>query len=372
MREKFEDRKLKGAIRVACKYDDGTVRYWDTTKEDVVSHILYVVKEYGKEGYILTLRQLHYQLVSNNWIVNHDTAYKKLGTILDDCRYAGLIDWYAFEDRGRVPYQEYSVSGVKEALDDTLAQYKRDRQEGQDNVVELWTEKDALSGILKRTTRKYHVRLVVNKGYTSSSAIYMAYERVMDAIESGKKFKVLYFGDHDPSGLDMVRDIKERIEIMLSRGSRLSNYEPFNDWWDKTEYNIHDVAEKFDDYNVTKLLSDEHYDNESIIELFEEYRCRWWLQETGVFEVKHIGLTMEQIKDYNLPPNPTKLTDTRSDKYVRKFGKTSWEVDALSPQILTDLVEEHIKDNIDMDIFQAMLEQEEVDKDRLRDILLGA
>lgn len=177
--EKFEDRKLTGAINVACKYDNGSVRYWTTTKEEVIEHIIDIVNEYADDGYILTLRQLHYQLVKSNWIVNHDTAYKKLGTILDDCRYGGLIDWDAIEDRGRVPYIPYSVTGVENALRDTIDQYRLDRQEGQKGSIELWTEKDALSGILRRTTSKYHIQLVVNKGYTSSTAIYNAYQRIL-------------------------------------------------------------------------------------------------------------------------------------------------------------------------------------------------
>src|ERR1044072_2239742 len=146
MREKFEDRRLTGQINVACKYDDVTVRYWTTTKEEVVEHIVQIVEEYEAEGYVLTLRQLHYQLASNNGIVTHDQAYKKLGDILDDCRYAGIIDWEAVEDRGRVPPLLYQVDSVTEALEDTVEQYRRNRQEGQEKEVELWTAKDAISG----------------------------------------------------------------------------------------------------------------------------------------------------------------------------------------------------------------------------------
>jgi len=164
MKEKFEDRRLFGSMNVACKYDDGSVRHWNTRKETVVAQIVQIVEYYESLGYKLTLRQLHYQFVSRNWIINHDTAYKKLGKILDDCRYAGLIDWSSIEDRGRVPKLPYWVHNVKHALDDTVDQYRLDLQKGQENHVEVWTEKDALSGIMSRSTSKYHVRLVVNKG----------------------------------------------------------------------------------------------------------------------------------------------------------------------------------------------------------------
>lgn len=126
----FENRKLTGQMKVACRFDDGTVRYWEAKKEDIAAKIIYIVREYMKIGERLTLRQLHYQLVSRNWTVNHDTAYKKLGSILDDLRYSGMIDWDAIEDRGRVPRLDYYVDGMADALNDTIRHYKLDRQRG--------------------------------------------------------------------------------------------------------------------------------------------------------------------------------------------------------------------------------------------------
>lgn len=320
MREKFENRKLTGNINVACKYDDGTVRYWNTTKEEVIQHIKEIVSEYSEEGYVLTLRQLHYQLVSNNWIVNHDSAYKKLGNILDDCKYAGIIDWSDIEDRGRVPYLPYWVNDVEHALNDTIDQYRIDRQKGQENYIELWTEKDALSGILRRTTEKYHVHLVVNKGYTSSSAIYQAYKRYIERIGE-QKIIILYFGDHDPSGLDMVRDIRERLSFMFQNG-------------------------------LYKKAFGEEKD-----------------ALKGLFTVLPIGLTKAQIRQYDLPPNPTKLTDSRASKYISQHGKTCWEVDALKPQVLTDIVEGHIRRNIDISAYEEMIAEETTGINRLTEIV---
>lgn len=305
-KEMFEERRLVGNINVACKFQDGTIRYWQTTKEEVVQHIVDILADYAEDDYIITLRQLHYQFVKSNWIINHDTAYKKLGTILDDCRYAGIIDWAAIEYRGRKPYIPYSVRDPDHALQDTVDQYRLDRQLGQEVAIELWTEKDALSGILQRTTEKYHIQLAVNKGYTSSSAIYRAYQRILYNARSGKYTTILYFGDHDPSGLDMIRDIQERLTMMVEKG-------------------------------------------------------KYELTAKNVFQVLPIGLTMKQIRQYNLPPNPTKMTDTRSNGYIKKFGKTCWEVDALDPRTLTDIVEANIVDQIDVDLYEEMLVKEAAD-----------
>lgn len=316
MKEKFENRKLTGPVNVTCKYDDGTQRMWTQRKEEVVALIVQIITAYRKQNLVLTLRQLHYQMVSHNAkYVNYDSAYKKLGNILDDCRYSGVIDWDAIEDRGRVPYIPWSADSVDDALNTVLQQYRRDRQSDQDIVVELWTEKDALSGILRRPTSKYHVRLVVNKGYSSSSAMYDAYERIKEAYNNNKKFVLLYFGDHDPSGLDMVRDIEDRLTFMMREGEEMIS-DP-EDW----------------------------------------------------FEVKHIGLTMAQVKRYNLPPNPTKLTDSRSNAYIEKYGETCWEVDALEPAVLINLVEQFIQSTIDIDKYEEILKLERADKTKIRSIM---
>lgn len=365
--EKFEDRIFTGKINVACKYDDGTVRYWDTTKEEVVLHIRQIVNEYAKLGYPLTLRQLHYQLVTQNWIINHDTAYKKLGTILDDCRYGGKVDWNAIEDRGRIPYIPYYVEDVEAALQDTVDQYRIDRQRDQKNHIELWSEKDALSGILKRSTEKYHIQLVINKGYTSSSAIYGAYKRCVKQILDGKKVTILYFGDHDPSGLDMIRDIRERLLLFMCNGDLLRDNDTINNWWEENQYSVYDLVDNnfISEKDGNVMIAG----NDNLYEEFARGKIRMYLDENKLFTVLPIGLTMEQIKKYNLPPNPTKLTDTRADKYIKKFGKTCWEVDALKPQVLTSIIETNIKQQINIKLYKEMVELENEGAEELKEII---
>jgi len=376
MKERFEARKLTGSFSIKCKNDDGTFRMWEGQKEDVVRHIVDIVVRYRRMGYRLTLRQLHYQLVTKNWIINHDTAYKKLGDILDDCRYAGVVDWDAIEDRGRVPHLVYDADGVSEALDELHDYYRRNRQDGQTNVVEVWTEKDALSGILKRPAEKYHVRLVVNKGYTSSSAIYGAYERVLAAIKNDQRFTILYFGDHDPSGLDMVRDIRERLMLFLCQGSQLREDADFmaqldKDWEDmrRTIYDLLDhgylkssTIDAFNDGNV----EDEDWDD------FVSAKIKRYIETQDIFQVIAIGLTKDQIDQYDLPPNPTKLTDTRAAAYVQKYGRTCWEVDALDPEVLNELIEDNIVDQINIDQYENMLLKEKADKAKLKKFIKDA
>lgn len=380
MREKFERRTLKGRINVACKFDNNgvvMVRYWEADKEDVIGKIRYIVDLYSKQGYILSLRQLHYQFVTRNWIVNHDTAYKKLGSILDDCRYAGLVDWGAIEDRGRTPYLPFWVNNPDEGLQVIINQYRVNRQLDQDEYVELWTEKDALSGILRRSTSKYHIQLVVNKGYTSSSAAYNAYERAVEYIIKGKKVVILYFGDHDPSGLDMVRDIRDRLTLFLSQGNQLRNNDDFYNsvekWWDDNAYTHWDLCEygHIPRKEVDILAYNQDYDDkyDEAVLAFYNGKIAWYIQEHDLFQVIPIGLTMDQIKEYDLPPNPTKITDSRSDAYVKQFGKTCWEVDALEPSVLTSIVETHITEHVDLERYEAMIVQEKKDIEYLKNFI---
>lgn len=373
MKEFFEKRRFSGAIALTLS----NKQKWFKDKAELCREIVEVVDRYSRSGYVLTLRQLYYQLVSMNAIRNDDVVYKKLSSILDDLRQAGIIDWSAIEDRGRRPQIPYYVEDVADALNDTIRHYRRDRQSGQKNHIEVWTEKDAISGILARVTNKYHVHLVVNKGYSSNSAMYSAYKRFIPFLTDDKDVYILYFGDHDPSGLDMIRDIRERILHFLASSEHANDYLPeaSNEGWEfieeylaendldyQTLYDEGFLPEKsytFFEYNVR---DHEKYDD-FLEELYKAARKHYWNTR---FHVVPIGLTMEQIRQYNPPENPAKFTDPRSDWYIKQFGTKSWEVDALKPDVMVRLVEAGIEERIDMDMYESMLSIERNDIEQLK------
>ena len=266
-----------------------------------------ILDQYAEQGYKLTLRQLYYQLVTNNLIPNKKAEYAKLSTLLVKGRMGGVVDWDAIEDRIRIPNIPYEVKDIPDALQDTVDAYRLNRQRGQENYIEIWTEKDALSNILKRITYKYHVRLMVNRGYSSCTAMHDAYKRIDNAIDGdsdAQKAVILYLGDHDPSGLDMVRDVRERL-------------------------------------------------------------CEFGLDDDNLM-VKHIALTADQIDKHTPPPNPAKVSDPRAGWYLKQYGNTSWEVDALSPTTLHKVIEEEIKPFMDMNLYRAILEEELADRGKLQ------
>lgn len=261
-----------------------------------------ICEEYRGQGYRLTLRQLYYQLVSRDIIPNVQKEYSKLSKILVKGRMTGIVDWDIIEDRIRVPFLPYYVHGVEDAISDTVSQYRLDRMNNQEVYIELWVEKDALSGVLRPITAEYHINLMVNRGYSSCTAMKDAADRIKN--QSDKTATILYLGDHDPSGLDMVRDIAARLS-------------------------------EFD----------------------------------ATVDVEHIGLTTAQVKKYNPPPNPVKFTDTRASGYIAQFGKKSWEVDALNPKTLNQIIRGRIEKLIDIDLFNERLDDEKHDIKDLESLL---
>jgi len=282
-----------------------------------------IITNYQQQGYRLTLRQLYYQFVSQNLITNEEKSYKRLASIISDGRLAGLLDWDGIEDRGREPSIPLQFNNLQHRIDSALNNYRLPRWDGQPCYCELWVEKQALAGVLAPLAREFHVTLSVNKGYSSQSAMYDAAQRFREGmgtdgdrddncderqgedpwylLESQREGHLFYLGDHDPSGEDMVRDIRERMAM----------------------------------FGVGPI---------------------------GDFTVTKIALTTAQVRQYNPPPNPAKITDPRAKNYIAQHGNSSWEVDALPPNVLVRLIRAAFKSVIDKPTMDAVIAREEADK----------
>lgn len=335
-----------------------------------------IIDEYISQGMRMTLRQLYYRFIAmdlfpNKWIDEEYNAahglapdtkntvknYGRLGDIISDGRLAGIIDWDAIEDREREPIIPVDWLSLNDMTEQAFKSYRLPRWEGQKRYAEVWIEKKGLIGVLESVTREYHVPLIANKGYASQSAMYESAKRYLGAImgvdprncpackgsgscaacggdgvdvdvtasdescvpcrgtgacpkcrgksdiaERRKEPWLFYIGDHDPSGEDMVRDIKERMVMFGVNGIR-------------------------------------------------------------VFK---IALTMKQIDRYDPPPNPTKATDSRAQAYIDKYGDDCWEVDALPPNVLAQIVRDALDRCIDRPRMDAIITRENADRERLR------
>jgi hypothetical protein len=275
-----------------------------------------IIEDYQGQGLRLTLRQLYYQLVTKNVIANVPQSYKRLSSLLSDARLAGLVDWAAIEDRGRRPYAPIDFEDLDELVDWSCDVYRLPRWRNQKLGVELWVEKEALAGVLKPLADEFHVTLMVNKGYSSQSAMFESALRTAVAAKNRTTDKlhfelmrqnktkhtiIFYLGDHDPSGEDMVRDVQERLDL-FGAGAK-----------------------------VIKL-----------------------------------ALTTDQVEEYDPPPNPAKLTDPRAEKYIEKHGPVSWEVDALPPETLAGIIRNAFEQVVDKKKLKAVLAQEKKDRARLQ------
>lgn len=258
-------------------YQDKNFR---SDKLALIDKINSVIEEYQRQGYSLTLRQCYYQLVARGIIENNERSYKNTGNLINDARLAGLIDWNAIEDRTRNLKRLSHWSNPQSIIESASDQYMKDTWQGQDYYVEVWVEKEALANVVGRISDELDVPYFCCRGYISQSEMWSASQRFIAQQERGKMVALIHLGDHDPSGIDMSRDIEERL-LMFGVDS----------------------------------------DN---------------------FIFKRIALNMEQIDLYNPPPNPTKITDSRCGAYIREYGDKSWELDSLEPKVIMNLITDNV------------------------------
>lgn len=256
-------------------------RWFSNGSKQIIEHANEIIGEYLDQGFDLTLRQLYYQFVARDLIANKQSEYKRIGSIVNYARLAGLIDWDAIVDRTRSLRSLAHWTSPGEIIAACASQYRIDKwaPEFQKYRPEVWIEKDALTGVIRKVCNNFDVPYFSTRGYTSQSEAWAAgHHRIKGCLDRGQTPIIIHLGDHDPSGLDMTRDIGERINLFAG-----------------------------DDV-----------------------------------EVRRIGLNMDQVHKFNPPPNPAKTTDSRATWYIAEFGHDSWELDALEPRVISDLISDTI------------------------------
>lgn len=178
----------------------------------LITRVNGIIAEYQSKGYSLTLRQVYYQLVARDVIANNDRSYKNLGNLISDARLAGLIDWQAIEDRTRNMKKNTHWRDPAHIIQATVHSLRYNKWEGQDYYVEVWVEKDALVGVVGQTCSRLDVSYFSCRGYVSQSEMWAAAQRLRIKAAHSQPV-ILHLGDHDPSGIDMSRDIQDRMEL---------------------------------------------------------------------------------------------------------------------------------------------------------------
>ena len=266
-----------------------------------------IIDVYQAQGFTLTLRQLYYQFVSRDLLPNTIQHYKRLGDAINSGRLAGLIDWDAIEDRTRSAEGTFHWDDPRSAVRDLARAYDIDKWADQDTRVEVWIEKEALAGVFEGVCKELDVAYLSCRGYTSQSEMWRGARRLQDHMNDlDQDIVILHFGDHDPSGIDMTRDIEDRLRMFL-----------------------------------------------------EDDRDR--------LTVRRVALNRDQIRQYRPPPNPAKMTDSRFGGYAALHGNQSWELDALEPTVLADLVRRNVEEFRDGDKWDGLV----AEQDRQRATLTG-
>lgn len=272
---------------------------------EVIAKANSVLEDYANQGFTLTVRQLYYQFVSKNWIRNKQSEYTRLAGIINDARLAGLMSWTAIEDRGRSLKGVNTFDGPRDLIKQSLSKYAIDLWANQEWRPEVWVEKQALEGVIGGICGRLRVDFYSTKGYNSQSEQWRAGRRFASYYNKGQKPIVFHLGDHDPSGIDMTRDNRDRLSL-------------------------------FAGVPVT---------------------------------VVRLALNMNQVEEYNPPPNPVKLTDSRTEGYREQYGDSSWELDALSPKVISDLIEQNVLKVRNSQRWDEAVQQETEDRMQLEMIL---
>jgi hypothetical protein len=252
----------------------------------------------------LTVRQMYYRLVAAGVIVNSQSSYKRVGAVLVDARKDGDIDYEDIEDRTREVHitenQDYEapagyMNGYVDYIKELDTHYRIPTWWGQKKKVVVMLEKQALSSLFESITDKYAVDLVVCRGYPSLTLMYDMAERFKDNDDTIEEIQILYYGDFDPSGMDIERHVDDTLT---------------------------------NDFDVD-------------------------------FAIDRVAINKAQIALYNIIPAPAKATDSRTAGFVRDEGVSwQVELDAIDPPVLQKMIEEQIKAQIDWTIYNKRTDEE--------------
>lgn len=290
---------------------------WTPTakKQKIVLQVNAILKEYGDQNLLpMTTRAVYYQIIAKGWAdawwddpkkANSPKSYGLLKGIVSKGRQAGFIDWDAIEDRGREVFGVNYVESPAQAFAAARNGYALDLWHNQPIRPIVLVEKDGQLGVIGRVCNDLRVDYTSCHGYSSQSALWRLGQRFQDHIARGQRPIVFHLGDHDPSGIDMTRDNQERLSLYA-----------------------------------------------------------------GVpVQVVRLALNRAQIDEYDPPPNPAKFSDSRSAAYVAEHGRSSWELDALRPDVIAGTIRDAVLRVRDPAKWSEALAEEADDKDRM-DVLI--
>lgn len=264
------------------------------------------IGEYASKGYQVSVRQLFYYGVARNFYPNTEASYKKLVGLVTDARMAGWLDWAAIVDRNRATSRPYYFANPESCFQNAIESFKIDKWARQPCYIEVLVEKAALEGVIEPVCSRYDVPFTSLRGYGSATLMYDVGKRLHERfVVGGKQLHIFALADHDPSGQDITRDLANRLSLFSN-----------------CPVNVHRLA-----------------------------------------------LNMDQVGKFNLPENPAKITDPRANGYIKKFGDSSWELDAIPVETLAEWVTGAIDMLRNKSIWDADVEREDQIREEMQDLI---
>lgn len=279
-------------------YECFVPRKFRPAAQAVIHQVNTIIGEYAEQGFTLTVRQVHYQRVSRGLVENTAKAYNHLKGLLSAARLAGLVDWDAIEDRTRSVRNHTWWSSPASLIEAAADQYRENVWAGQRYRPQVWVEKDALVGVIEPACTRWRVPYFPHRGNNSQTLQYQSGKQFAQQLSQGLIPVVLHLADHDPNGLDMTRDNRDRLAMFAGQG----------------------------------------------------------------VQVQRLALNRDQIDRYNPPVNFAKESDSRFAAYSAEHGQHSWELDALSPTIIDTLINDAIAALVDNATWQQAEDDERARK----------
>jgi hypothetical protein len=255
----------------------------------------------------MTIRQLFYRLVSNGTINNCLADYQRVSKAMTKARDDERVPYDWIVDRSRATYRSQSwkdLSQLGDVLEKTLLGYRRDYWQDQPHHLEIWCEKDAVTGSIDEVREEYGLTVEAIRGFNSTSNIVTAATRLLQKKQEGKKITIFYLGDWDPSGKDIERDLNDRLHK----------------------------------YHLGGIVLDD-------------------------IELRRLAIFQSDITKFKLPPLKVKPNDPRANGFLGKHGDRAVELDALPPTELRARLKDAIEDVIDHDAWDRALVVEKAQRE---------
>lgn len=292
----------------------------------------------------ITLRGVFYRVVSAGAVEKTEHGYRLTGRELLKLRRDGVIRYDWITDGTRWINKPDSYKDLDQMLEDAAASYRRALWRNQSAEVQIYSEKDAISGVVLPVTHRWDVPLGIVRGYSSESFAWQVARSIIDAAIRGKDTHVYQLGDHDPSGVDAWRAFRETVcGFLLEEHREVRRMLA-------TAYPEADFGEAPDQHELGDTAS----------------MCTFSACEqiqTAFFN--RLAVTETQVYELDLPTRPTKQSDTRA----RGFDALSVEVDAIPPNVLRQIVEDAITQHIDPEALRLTRVAEQSERDILTSMI---